>query len=100
MKFTQTTAQKFDPIDFLGIRGLGEREQEDLRKKLEVNIAEYILICLLDELPDTVDEKLKEDKVRNIDELEKLLSSNIPDFDRKVGKYLQEFKKQYNKENE
>ena len=97
MKYTQTIAQKFDPVEFLGIKGLGKSEQEDLRKKLEVNISEYILIRLLEGLPDKVDKQLKKE-IENIDELEKMLKSHIPDLENKVEQYLQEFKNQYQNE--
>lgn len=91
-------ANKFDPIEFLEISGLGVSERESLRKKLEANISEYLLIRLLEELPDTVDEKLKDNKVRSIEELENILKSHIPNFDKKIKQHLEEFKKQYQHE--
>ena len=92
------TVNKFDPIEFLGISRLGVNEKESLRKKLKANISEYILIHLLEELPDSVDEKLKENKVNSIEQLENILKSYIPNLDTKIKQYLEEFKKQYRHE--
>ena len=89
------TINKFDPIVLLGISGLVVNEKESLRKKLEANISEYILIHLLEELPDSVDEKLKENKVNSIEQLENILECYIPNFDIKIKQYLEEFKKHY-----
>ena len=88
----------FDPIKYLGITCLGQFEINSLRKKLNKNISEYILIRLLEELPDKVDEQLKKKEVEKIDELEELLKASIPDFDKKVQQYFQEFKNQYKNE--
>lgn len=94
-KLSVKTTKVFDPVEFLEIQGLGKSEKENLRKKLGANITEYILIRLLEELPDTVDEKLKDNKVRSIEELEDILKSYIPNPDTKIKQYLEEFKKQY-----
>lgn len=98
MKKLHKTIQKFDPIEFLEISGLGDTEKKSLRKKLESNISEYLLIRLLEELPNTVDEKLKDNQVKSMEELENMLRSYIPNFDSKIKQYLEEFKKQYQHE--
>jgi len=92
---TPKTTQRFDPIEFLEIIGLNETQKVVLRKKLEINISEYILLRLLDELPKKVDQKLKSNKVTNIEDLEKLFKSHIPNFYTKTSELLKEFKKQY-----
>ena len=92
------TTKLFNPLEFLGIQGLGKAEREDLRRKLEANISEYILIRLLEELPDSVDEKLKNSKVSSINELENILMSHIPNLDTKIKQFLEEFRKQYKHE--
>jgi hypothetical protein len=91
-------AQRFDPIEFLEIRGLDEKQESELRKKLEINISEYLLLKLLDELPETVDKELKETKISDISILVKLLKSHIPNLKQKINEFLLEFKKQYKHE--
>jgi hypothetical protein len=92
------TAQKLDPIEFLEIRGLDEAQENRLRNKLETNISEYLLLKLLDELPENVDQELKEAKISDINFLEKLLRSYIPNLEQKISEFLLEFKKQYKHE--
>lgn len=98
MKQHINPSKSFDPIKLLGISGLGQFETDSLRKKLNKNISDYILIRLLEELPDKVDEQLKKKEIESVDELEEMLKTHIPDFNKKVQQYLQEFKSEYKNE--
>lgn len=86
---------KFDILDYLDIPESARINSNNLKEKLENNISEYILIRLLDELPDAVDERLETKGIKSIGELEEMLRSYIPDFDEKVRLYLKDFKEQY-----
>ena len=92
------TARRFDPIEFLEIRGLDKTQESELREKLEINISEYLLLRLLDELPENIDKELKETEISNVSSLEKLLRSHIPNLEEKINGLLVEFKKQYKHE--
>ena len=92
------TTKQFDPIEFLGITGLNDFGKSKLRKKLETNMAEYILLRILDTLPDSIDKKFKETEILNVEDLEKLLKSHIPNLKSVVNGYLLEFKRHYKHE--
>jgi putative heme iron utilization protein len=89
------TAQNFDTVKFLEIRGLDETQESELRKRLETNMSEYVLLKLLDELPKTIDKKLEETKISDVDSLDKFLRSYVPNLKEKINEFLLEFKKQY-----
>lgn len=95
----QSSTQKnysFNPIQYLGISGLDKNEEEILAKRLEEVISEYLVIKLLQELPTSVDDDLKNGKVQTIEDLRHMLELYFPDLDEKISEYLIEFKQKYN----
>lgn len=99
MKYIDKKTKAFDPIKYLDISGVSQQEEDYLRKKLNKNISEYVLIRLLEESPDEIDEKLK-NEITDLPELVTIFKSYFPDFEVKIEAFLKEFKKQYQNERE
>jgi len=92
----QTYVSSFDPIIFLGINGISEESKIVLRENLISQISEYILISILDTLPDSIDKELEDNPIRDISDLEKFLSLSVPRYKELVNKFLNEFKDNFN----
>lgn len=81
----------FDPLVFLGITNLKDKEKKDVSQKLLDRISQYLVI--------RITELLSEDDLKNIDDPEQLFSlakQKIPDLDKKVKLFLEDFKKEFN----
>ena len=63
---------QFDPIKFLELEYLEEKVKITLKPKLEKNISEYLLIRLLDLLPEKVDKEIDFHKITTVEELQKI----------------------------
>lgn len=88
---------KFDPIEFLNLKQLDDKTKQKLRPKLSENIGEYLLIRLLNLLPEDTDEKMKFNKIKSVKELEVIIKKYIPDFKKQLNKFLLDFKREYQK---
>ena len=80
----------FDPLLFLGITNLKDEEKNIVSQKILDRISQYLAIRVI--------ELLLENDVRDIDDPEKLFSmakAKIPDFDKKVKIFLEDFKKEF-----
>lgn len=88
---------KFDPIEFLELQHLDDETKQKLRPRLSKNIGEYLLIRLLDLLPEDADKKIKFDKIKSVEKLEAIIKKYIPDFKKQLNKFLLDFKKEYQK---
>lgn len=91
------TLSQFDPITFLGLDHLETSRKKVLKPRLLNNISEYLLIRLLDFLPEDADEKIKFTKIKSVEELQSILEKYIPDFKKQLNKFLLEFKEKYQK---
>ncbi len=81
----------FDPLLFLGVKNLKDEEKEIVSKKLLDRISQYLVI--------RITELLSEDDLKNIDDPQKLFSiakEKIPDLDKKVKLFLEDFKTDFN----
>jgi|WetSurMetagenome_2_1015567.scaffolds.fasta_scaffold05765_4 hypothetical protein len=81
----------FDPLIFLGIKGIKLEEKKDLSERLLNKISQYLLIRIVDQLDSSL---LK--RTRTPDEIFSLAEDNIPDFNNQVKRYLEDFKKEFN----
>ena len=82
----------FDPLKFLGISNLHGQEKKDASQKLLERISQYLVI--------RVTELLSEDDLERIDDPQELFSAakiKIPDLDKKIKSFLEDFKKEFNK---
>lgn len=95
MEDSSKVVNTFDPIVFLDLDNSIFNDNPQLKDKLESNIYEYLLIKLLQELPDSVDPLLENGLVANEEELESVLKFYIPDLKEKTLKYLNNFKEDY-----
>lgn len=80
----------FDPLLFLGIKNLKEEEKSIVSEKLLDRISQYLAI--------RVAELLSEDDLKSIDDPQQLFSlakERIPDLDKKVKVFLEDFKKEF-----
>jgi hypothetical protein len=80
----------FDPLVFLGIKGLKNKEKTEASQKLLSKIYQYILIYLVEELD------VSSIKNMNIREVFLVARKRIPNFNEKVKKYLENFKREFN----
>lgn len=81
----------FDPLLFLGIINLKAEEKNIVSQKLLERISQYLVI--------RITELLTEDELKNIDNPQILFSvakEKIPDLDKKVKVFLEDFKKEFN----
>lgn len=82
----------FDPLVFLGITNLTNKERNAVSQKLLDRISQYLVIRIVDLLP--------EDELKNLSddpqELFTLAKEKIPNLDKKVKTYLEDFKKNFN----
>ena len=95
MEDSSKVVNTFDPIVFLDLDNSIFNDNPQLKDKLESNIYEYLLIKLLQELPDNIDPLLENGLVANEEELESVLKFYIPDLKEKTLKYLNNFKEDY-----
>ena len=86
------TLQGFDPLLFLGINNLRNREKSDVSEKLLDKISQYLVIRISDLLPAENIRKLK-----TPEDLFFMARNNIPDIDTKVKLFLEDFKKEFYK---
>lgn len=83
--------QGFDPLLFLGITNLKDEEKNIVSRKILDRISQYFAIRIIELLP--------ENDLRDIDDPEKLFSvakEKIPDLDKKIKEFLEDFKKEFN----
>jgi len=81
----------FDPLLFLGITNIKSEEKNIVSQKILDRISQYLAIRIIELLP--------ESDLEDIDDPEKLFSvakEKIPDFDKKVKVFLEDFKKEFN----
>lgn len=81
----------FDPLLFLGITNLKPEEKDMVSKKLLDRISQYLVIRIVELLPEA--------ELKHIDDPQKLFSvakEKIPDLDKKVKVFLADFKKEFN----
>lgn len=81
----------FDPLLFLGITNVNAEEKSVVSDKLLDRISQYLAI--------RITELLSEDDLKNIDDPQQLFSlakEKIPDLDKKVKLFLEDFKKEFN----
>lgn len=81
----------FDPLLFLGITNLKSKEKSIVSQKLLDRISQYLATRIAELLP--------EDALIDIDDPEQLFSlagQKIPDLDKKVKLFLEDFKKEFN----
>lgn len=81
----------FDPLLFLGITNLKDEEKQVVSQKLLDRISQYIAIRIIELLP--------EYDLRDIDDPQKLFAvakDKIPDLDKKVKLFLEDFKNEFN----
>lgn len=81
----------FDPLLFLGIANLKGQEKNIVSQKLLERISQYLVIRICELLP--------EDNLREIDDPQELFAvakEKIPDLDKKVKIFLEDFKKEFN----
>ena len=82
----------FDPLLFLGITNLKDKEKNIVSQKILDRISQYITIRIVELLP--------EEDLKSIDgDPQKLFSvakNKIPDLDSKVKLFLEDFKKEFN----
>lgn len=82
--------QGFDPLLFLGITNVKNKEKNDVSKKLLNKISQYLVIRITELLP--------EDELKHIEYPQELFSvakNRIPDLDNKVKQFLEDFKKEF-----
>ncbi|MDO8460876.1 MAG: hypothetical protein Q7S38_00365 [bacterium] len=84
-----TVKSGFDPLLYLGLR-LNPKFKKDASKELLDQIAQYLVIRTIENLPD---EKAK--NLNNLEELLKLAKGTIPDYSSQVKVFLDDFKKEY-----
>jgi hypothetical protein len=81
----------FDPLLFLGITNLKDEEKHVVSQKIFDRISQYLVI--------RITELLSEGDLKSIDDPQKLFSiakEKIPDLDKKVKVFLEDFKKEFN----
>jgi hypothetical protein len=81
----------FDPIIYLNIRGLKDKEKKELSDHLLNKISQYLLIRAIDKVDISL---IKKAKAPN--EIFEIAKKNIPDFENQVRIYLEDFKKEFN----
>ena len=82
--------QSFDPLLFLGITNIEDEEKNIVSQKILDRISQYIVIRIIELLP--------ENDVEDIENPEKLFSvakEKIPDFNDKVKVFLKDFKMEF-----
>lgn len=87
----------FDPIKFLELEHLEEKVKITLKPKLEKNISEYLLIRLLDYLPEKADKEVDFRKITTVEELTTILKKYLPNLEEKIKLILNDFKREYQK---
>lgn len=82
----------FDPLLFLGITNIKDEEKSIVSEKLLDRISQYLVIRII--------ELLSEEDLKNTGEdpqkLFSLAKQKIPDLDKKVKVFLEDFKKEFN----
>ena len=81
----------FDPLLFLGIANIKDEEKNIVSQKILDRISQYLAIRIIELLP--------ESDLKDIDDPEELFSvakEKIPDFDKNVKAFLEDFKKEFN----
>jgi len=81
----------FDPLLFLGITNIKDEEKDIISQKILDRISQYLAIRIIELLP--------EGDLKDIDDPEKLFSvarEKIPDFDKNVKIFLEDFRKEFN----
>jgi len=82
----------FDPLVFLGIKDLKGKEKQEVSEKLLNKISQYLTIRTIEELDVS---QLK--RTKNPEVLFSIAKSKIPNFNTKVGQYLEDFKTEFYK---
>ena len=81
----------FDPLLFLGIANIKDEEKNIVSQKILDRISQYLAIRIIELLP--------ESDLKDIDDPEELFSvakEKIPDFDKNVKLFLEDFRKEFN----
>lgn len=87
--------KNFDSLEFLGINNIPEDEKSNFRESLNNQISEYILVNILDVLPDSIDNELENNPITNIRELERFLELRVPRYKELISKFLIAFREKY-----
>lgn len=82
----------FDPIVFLGITNVAEAEKNRLTEKLMEQISRYLAARLLELLPED-----QTDNIHDYSALLEIAQKTIPNIDKKVAGFLEDFRAEFNK---
>jgi len=82
----------FDPLLFLEIKNVDPKDRNKLSFELMSQISEFLAIKTLQLIPGE-----KAEEFNSLEELFKYAQENILNFDLKVKQFLDEFKKEYQK---
>lgn len=87
-----TQFQGFDPLKFLGVTNLKDEEKNTISEKLLSKISQYLLIRIVELLPEGDVKKLNDTEAIFI-----MAKGKIPDLSTKVKLFLEDFKEEFYK---
>lgn len=85
----------FDPILFLGITNIEEKNREEISQKLLAQIQSYIIVRCLELIPE---QELT--SIYDQPQFFKLAEQKIPDFNDQIKIFLEDFKEEFKKKAE
>lgn len=87
----------FDPIEFLGLVDLPAAEKDEIRKVVTQDMGKYLVMRVLDKLPDDLFDKVEAliKTLKTPQEAYELIYSLDPEFETNKIKYLVDYKKEF-----